>query len=507
MARKQRRYLGQLDAAMDEHFKEHFIESLHLQRLLTDQSDIVYGSKGVGKTALRRALTEIHQSSYYATKTIDLNQISFSQLHAALSHLKDTTQTEVPTLARNTWRNVLAIYFLEAVADQLPETDVLKTTVDNIIDTEGFKGRDSHDRLLSQIERFLLRIAAFGVEDDAPTPLGLSIRQISVVNVFPSNPAIEPLLTQVANLVINSGKTVLICIDGFDSIVDHTPDSRKAIFAGLIDAIHKFSRDELLAKALSFKAFLPQELTDGADAIVWDADKHVMNARYLRWGESDFQAFLLKRLHTFTKTKSLRFFDVWNECMPDKIRNEAHGIEEITFNYILRHTLFRPRQIMIHMQKIIDAWDERSDVARVDPTFVPQIVALTNRVLARTVINQLEIKYSGLSTFMQSMHNCENTMAVGEFQEKINKVFCCDNPQTLNNVFNDFFNFGIFGTAVNKTISRGAQQSQFRFGYVGDMFETRVYAKVDPTDIVALSPMFHEYCECKISNYGAIIPV
>src|SRR5690348_15062457 len=105
MARKSgRRFFGELDAAMDEHFKEHFIESLHLERLLSNESDIIYGSKGVGKTALRRALTEIHEPSYFSTKTIDLDQISFSQLHACLCKLKDTTQTEVPTLASNTWR-------------------------------------------------------------------------------------------------------------------------------------------------------------------------------------------------------------------------------------------------------------------------------------------------------------------------------------------------------------------------------------------------------------------
>ena len=56
-------------------------------------------------------------------------------------------------------------------------------------------------------------------------------------------------------------------------IVDHSAESRRAIFAGLIDAIDKCSSDALFVNAFSFKAFLPQELTDEANAIVWDSDK------------------------------------------------------------------------------------------------------------------------------------------------------------------------------------------------------------------------------------------
>jgi len=431
-----------------------------------------------------------------------------------LSKLKNTTDTEIPTLARNTWRNVLAIYCLEVVAEQLSGSAKLRILIDSLIKKEGFKGIDSHHRLIFQIENFLQRISDFGLEDKSPTPLGLNREQIGVLNIFPSNPALTPLLEEASKKVVESGKFALICIDGFDSIVDHTVEARKAIFAGLIDAIHKLSRDKIFSKAFCFKVFLPQELTDGAHAIVWDADKHIMNTRYLKWSVPEFQRFLLRRLHVYSKSKSVRFFDVWHEYMPEKVKNEVHGIEENSFNYILRHTLFRPRQILTHLQKIVDTWDEKSISFRfrVDPTFIPQIVANTNYALSATVINQLEIKYQGLTTFMQSLNGSKDTMSVGLFQDRIKRIFSLETQQEIHNYFNDFFNFGIFGVIVNtpdlvySAALRRTQQTQFRFGYVGDKIERGIHANLKETDIIAISPMFHEYCGCVASECGAIMP-
>lgn len=502
-----RRFLGDLDAATDQDFKSHFVESDDLKRIRTNGSDVIYGSKGVGKTALCRALAEINRSSFYATKIVDLDQISFAAVHVALSKLKDTTQTEVPTLARNTWRNVLAMYCLEAVAAELPSSNPLRHRIGALLDNEGFSGSDSNSRLMGQIERFLIRIAEAGLEENAPTPLGLSGKQRNVVNTFPSSPDVQAALTEASQIVEKSGKYVLVCVDGFDSIIDHTPESRRAIFAGLIDAIHKSSRDPLLAKAFCFKAFLPQELADDADDILWDSDKHIFSTHYLRWTEQDFQNFLKKRLLLYSRSKSTQFFDVWHEYMPDKVRNDSHNSEEQSFSYILRHTLYRPRQVLAQLQMILDKWDETSDSFRVDPSFIPQVVASTNYRMAKGVVAQLEIRHPGLSTFLQSWSGRPITVSVGDFQERMIKFMSYLTPQDVNSVFDDFFNFGIFGIASKKPPIKGSEQTCFRFGYVGDRLARNINTSVDENDLLALSPMLREYCGCTPSEYGIVVPV
>jgi len=501
MARKQARFLGKLDAAADDNFKDHFVESLDLRRLLTNDSDIIYGSKGVGKTALRRALTELKEDHFFATKTVNLDDISFAQAHTALEKLRDTTSTEVPTLARNIWRNLLAMYCLEAVAEHVTDDD-LRNAIMATLASEGFASVESNKRFIGQIERLLVRIAEAGL-DDQPAPLGLNTKQLTLVNTFPSNPDVEALLRKCTELP----GVVLICVDGFDSIVDHTRESRKAIFAGLIDAIQKSSNDLRFKRRFCFKAFLPQELTDDAHASLWDSDKYLFNTHYVRWGESDFQSLIRRRLIPYSRTKSGQFADIWNEHMPEKVRNDAHKLEEQTFSYILRHTLYRPRQILTHLQRILDKWDEVSEAVRVDPTFIPQVVAATNYDLARSVVGQLEIKYPLLGVFMQSFNGLDSTIMVSDFLERLRRLFSLTTPADTSKLFDDLFNCGVFGVAPRESVNKGRQKSDFKFAFVGDRLLRSVHATVEHDDFAALSPMFHEYCGCAASAYGAVIPI
>lgn len=506
MANKQRRFLGDLDAATDTRFREHFVESVDLQRILNNESDIIFGSKGVGKTALRRALTELHQSSYYATKSIDLDQISFSQVHVALSKVKDTTQADIAKVASNTWRNVLALYCLEAVAETLAHSNPLRRGIDKLIEEEGINGASSNYRLISQIERFLLKIAEIGLDDEASAPLGLSKNQLAIVHDFPSNSDLTPLLEQSVDLVQRSNKKVMICIDGFDSIIDHTPESRRAIFSGLVDAIHKCSRDAVLSNAFCFKVFLPRELTDNVHTVVWDSDKYILNQRYLKWSMKDFQRFLFKRLRPYARTKSSHFEDIWSEFLPDIVRNTIHNLDEPTFNYVLRHTLYRPRQVLTHFQRIFDSWDEKSSSLKVDPTFIPKIVASTNIDLARSITSQLEIEYPGIGNFMQSWNGMNNTMTVGVFLERMKRFFASQSMPDVYSLFDDLFNFGIFGVAQRRRIAKNAQSTRFRFSYVDDSFPTPIHTAIEEHDLIALSPMFHEFAGCIASEVGAVIP-
>lgn len=97
-------------------------------------------------------------------------------------------------------------------------------------------------------------------------------------------------------------------------------------------------------------------------------------------------------------------------------------------------------------------------------------------------------------------------MPVSAFQDKIKRAFSLHNTQEINELFNDFFNSGVFGVAVTNKISHDNRQMTFRFGYICGSFEQGIHASVDRMDLVAVSPMFHEYCGCVPSRHGAVIP-
>jgi hypothetical protein len=275
MSPTERRYLGPVSAEQDERFEDHFVASIDLTRLLRPQSDLVYGSKGVGKTALRRALTELHRDRFYTTKTVNLDRLSFAQVHSALADLGKASSTEVPSLARNMWQNVLALYGLEAVGECLPAQHPLKVQIEHLFQTLGDIDADPSSRLVGYIDRLLIRFGELGLEKGGGTALAVSRRSVSLLSEFPSDPRVKGLLEEAYTLVASSGKVVLICLDGFDSIVDRTAHARTAIFAGLIAAIFKTIQDPEFSRLFAYKAFLPQELTGSAHVMLWDADKYL----------------------------------------------------------------------------------------------------------------------------------------------------------------------------------------------------------------------------------------
>lgn len=302
-----KRFLGPLDAADDSQFRYHFIPPDELDAILTPQCHVIYGSKGIGKTALRRALTELHRGDYFTAGTIDLNRLNFQRVYQELQKLQHATGEDAIDLARATWRNVVAMYFLELVAESAPAEHEFVRDVDRLLKDEYFSDRNAPTRILNQVERFFERLGTIALEDDAEDSHQMSITESirTAVEEYPRIEKFKPVLLAAATIVKASGKKALICIDGFDSVVDHLPDSRKAIFAGVIDAVYQFAKDEALSDALCVKAFLPKELTHEARAINWDADKFLLNTRYLHWDEDSLKEFISKRLAPHLRAKKM----------------------------------------------------------------------------------------------------------------------------------------------------------------------------------------------------------
>lgn len=499
-----KRFLGPLDADWDVHFRDHLVLQDQVMELMLPESHIVYGAKGSGKTALRRALTEMEARSFFTTGTINIDHLSIQRLHVELDRLKDTTGDEVMSLARSVWRNVIAISFLEVMRDRVPEKDVFCRRVTDVLQDEQFTDRDTPNRILNQVQRFFEKLGNLTAQGDPKDNGRDTESRRMIVDRFPPSVLMEELLTEAHAIVVASGKAVAICIDGFDSIVDHSPESRKAVFAGLIDAIYRLAKDKALSEILCVKAFLPKELTHEARSPVWDADKFLYNTVTLHWDDVSLKEFIVKRLAPHARSQKKTDFDsIWHEFMPAVVRNSVHEFDETSFDYILRHTQFRPRQLLFHVQSILDKWDRKPNSPfRVDGSFIPSTVAASNRVLAELAVEQLEYARPGVGSFVRSFGGGTSTISYSECYSKIARMFGSE-PLESRRIFDELFDFGVIGIARRENVIKGASKFKVRFVYAGEGV-SRIHAAEE--DVVALSPMFHDLCGCTQSQYGAVIP-
>lgn len=505
--------LGTLSAEEDNNFSQHFIETKYLRRITSHESDIIYGAKGVGKTALRRALTEFKTDLYLTSITIDLANISFEGVHHRLSALTSMSYTEISILARTTWLTIMISYGLLAFSDTL-SNGILKKKILNVLVEDGFIEKtdietspDSYLQILNTIENIFQKIVSVPVFKEK-TLINITPEQQHIISKFPVNEKMSEIINETVEAIKKSSKKILICLDGFDSIVDHSKESRRTILAGLIDAIFKIRLNPKISDAFCFKAFLPHELTADAKATAWDSDKHANNIHYLSWNEEDFKIFLEKRMNTHSKKRSSKFVDIWSEFMPDKVINNVHNVEENTFEYILRHTLYRPRQVLSHVQNIFKLWSEQtSGPDKVPPSFIPQAVARNNILMADKVADQLSLIYPNIVGFLKSWQGSPMIIESVKFRDKIRRVFKDLTFSEVDKIFDDLFDFGIFGVYSKVPKDNNTKRLKYRFSFIGDDFSTHIHNSIEDSDLIAFSPMFREYCGCISTLDGVIYPI
>lgn len=515
MSTDERIELGEENAESDKLLEDHLVFTKYLGRIHTSESDIVLGSKGVGKSALRLAVSEFKKDTYYHTKTIDLQSLSFSAIHEKLSQISSTIKIETPHIASAAWKDILANYALLAMKEAPGTSSTLRLRIDAVLKEEGFfqagmivDKKSAHRQVLNTIERIIHRISTLPLSSDSSSS-DLSPDQQNVSNEFPANEKLRIVLMDSVKEICVSKKKLLVCLDGFDSIVSHSSEARQAIFVGLIDAIFQLRLDARLKEAFCFKAFLPQEMTVDAIAISWDFDKHARRVHYVRWNERDFKTFIERRLTGYARSKSQRFADIWAEFMPERIVNPYHEVEENTFEYILRHTLFRPRQVMSHVQRVFDRWYEHNGgIGKVDPSFIPQIVADNNQEQALFVANQLDTTYPGMKNFLRSWRNHPTTFDVGTLRNRIKKHFPEAEPELIHKYVEELLQFGIIGVrSASERPRHQTKKIEFKFASIDDGSGGHRELGVNDEAVIAFAPMFKEYCALLPCDDGIIQPI
>jgi hypothetical protein len=501
------RDLGSISAEFDERFQRHFVATPEFANLLSDHCMIVAGAKGSGKTAIMRALTDIdfYRKKYAAVYPVKLDGLKFAQLYAAIKRLNDASDHGIIAITRTAWQNVIAVYVLEAALQYKLVGGRDRGEIRKYLTQSGYHNSATSDRLLGHLERVWQLLAKLSreKEDAEVEPLiGLRARQQKVIGAFPSDRRLDDYLTATLQAIRSSGKRLLVCLDGLDSVVEYSVESRDLIFAGLIDAIHKCATDSRLQGTLIVKALIPKELAQGARARLRDLDKIDQIMESIHWDTHNLGEFIRKRLEEHLRTKGRSFEEVWHEFFPDRVRNDIHSLEEDTYEYLLRHTLFRPRQLLLHVQNILNAWDRRAVRApfKVDPKFIPRVVAQTNNELAEYVVNELSLDFPTLSHFLKSFRGLPSVMGWSEFSLRMERFLGVPNERVAD-VFTDLYNYGIFGVALAQ-----GKPGQFAFGFMTRRVERNVASGMKDNALVAIAPMFVEYCNCKPSPVGIVAP-
>lgn len=215
-----------------------------------------------------------------------------------------------------------------------------------------------------------------------------------------------------AQALKRAGCDVLLVADGLDtmSVKAHAKNGLQLVFDSLITAVTRISRHADLRKLWRITIFLPYDrvLASG----LRDLDKLQDIHGSIRWSMVDLKEFIRRRMIVFSGKKS-SFQQLWYDEMPAKILNRRYDIQEDSFEYILRHTFYRPRQLLAILHRITDDTNGRK-VEEVD--IISAVNACSIEFMNRFK-EEFAVEFPRMSNFLERFRRQNAIMNYADFRE------------------------------------------------------------------------------------------
>jgi hypothetical protein len=182
--------------------------------------------------------------------------------------------------------------------------------------------------------------------------------------------------------------------------------------------------------------------------------------------------------------------------------------------------LFRPRQLQDHIYNLTRKWSITGSYTKMNSSFIPKVVRQTNMALSEETINIVNYSFKNFDKFMFSFKGMPSVINASVVRTHIKNYllyFQEEGVQDINFIFEELLNFGIFGIEEEKDediqtplASNFAETKMkfFEFSFVGGLLNTRFESEaIKDERMVAIAPMFREYCELIKNADFIVIPV
>jgi energy-coupling factor transporter ATP-binding protein EcfA2 len=254
---------------------------------------------------------------------------------------------------------------------------------------------------------------------------------------------------------------------------------------------------------------------------LWNTDKMNIHSIHLQWSNPlKMKRLVSKRIRVELKTKkrnikkerylySIDPSDIWNQIFPDHIYNKG-GEEECSFEYIIRHTFYTPRNILVIVDKILRRLLQLGYTLANMKEDEINIYTLSEIFCSSVEDYSIEIVDSFHmihKTFYENLINCLDEFTsrpniwtrncLREFIS-IHLVGCLRKNKkelNINDIIDELFRIGFlgFGTPENVESNQDSEIYDLSFSYLGK------YPKPRKWDIAVISPIFYDYYKIRSS--------
>ena len=514
----------------DKNFIKKFVLHEDMQLLLRDNSYIVTGEKGSGKSALCRYMEEMLPDNHTFVTGIPFNELRYADITHYISELAHLGGIDALSLTSAFWRCVIVIsgmrYAFEN--DKLNLTFKETRLVNFLRDTTNLEKAplDIFLHLVKALWKFIETLTDPGKKaveaigdtliDLPPNKRGTIIneRQLTYLRKYPfSDGRYQSAENDFAAYLDDNNIKLVFYLDGFDKLRSDGQQDTEALnllFCALVDAVYTLSSDRKWEGRLLIKALIPHDRW--LEMKPRDKDKWRDIHQSFIWRFANLKEFIRKRfvLHPSVLDSECNFSDAYSQFFPkcEKIFNQFYKVNEDAFEYVIRHTQYRPRQLQLHFIKLCKTFKDRQPT----PEEIPNIIALSCKERVSDFLEEFRIDHPQLDTFLTKFKDCPNVLPYEEFYNWVGGVL---RKMNLNNVdvarkVEKLYHIGFVGYLRSVEdheyeIKKHAfyfppirvDGKKYKCEFYYEDGATEEFRNLDKDELVCIHPMFHDYCKLK----------
>lgn len=514
---------------------------------------LLIGRKGSGKTALLVGYRNEHRDKYL-TPTIDIkaddfplenlfeffytdSQKAVSKITSKLHKMSDLPDFVDPVkIASYAWTQSLVCAAIYRTAEKLLDGNIVVDDSERkklqraraIIGkymgiSSSFSQAVSGNEIVYSLLIYFFQ-SAQGVIDSA---IGIHTHEISVLLAAITlglsrkfSDGMDTLVEKAAGTINRTyekhQKKTLITLDKFDDFYDEFYRSRpgkestatgrreflNTLLQGLVLATRDINRDERFRWldtlfTIPMDKFLEIHLRERADL----EHSHVLR---LDWTPLELLDYVNRRIAYALELPSERKDEAWELLFPFRVTNgKLKEVKEDSFLYIVRHSLWKPREIQMYLSAILGMMDEMRLPA--DEEMFRKVVKFeSEKIIRREFLEEFLSEYPGMPRVLKKLENLslKTVMSYEEVCDKLSGLSLFEYANSVDQVMLRLFHMGVLGIRqvlqakrsiqADATITQNKEEVLYRYCYnhlINDPFDAGVS--------VAFHPMFFEYLNIK----------
>lgn len=419
----------------------------------------IWGRRGSGKTAMAWKLSNVSPE-----ENIEIINIDFEDA--------DTWVDYVLTKADNL-KKIEGVPFLKSCSDLWYNsivTEIMRVMLndknieleeDNKIDGSS-RGKKIFQRLVSNIENFINMLDRSGcITINHNSSRILTARALPTVDAYlQKSTNFTTYSTKSADTMVPNVRIIVDSVDKwmeapvFGKLAEENYRTLALVVRSLTTALVKIYEDERFKNLVEIKAFLPIDL----EPFIQDRayDHQYIYHHHIQWTRKELSALVAKRIARANGMVAPSgdcvdtLEETWDQLFPFKVGNIETNVKHKSFDYLLRHSQYRPRELLRCCRLMTEnaRKEKKSSLTEREYTALVHSHCLQE---ADRIIAEYALAYPILYGVLDKFNGSSNIIESEELYSKLRKSALISEPMKDSTSLVQFlYDMGFLGAIVDQ---------------------------------------------------------